>query len=394
MRGASLRITAFAALFVTFAVVPLGGQQVAVSVMGTVRDAASGQTISTVSVLLDDVIITMTDERGTFHIPELRADSSHVRLVFRRIGYATTARDILIPDDRTSINVDVLLPRSATGLEQIIIEGERIALTNPGLEGFYQRREEGFGRYLTQDQIERRMGKDLTPQLRQVGVNVGLVDLRDPFATVPLPGCIVAYLDGIRLMDLSTINQTVPPIRLAAIEAYLDQNFTRLPREFVPLGSCGVILFWSRKPNQPSPVELGVYVASQEGNGRTGKVVGGQLVFPVRRGMSSLQLHAAFDMRLGDRGDRWHTFASLTFRPFGYSSPWYAGGGVALAKREEVLGTGSSGDMEAHYTLVTGLFARLANLRPFVEFRVLDFLQPSKIWVLPVIGLSYRIPAL
>ncbi len=383
--------------FVIASIAPpaLDAQHRTIAVSGRVRDARSGEPVVAVSVLFDSVIVAATDETGRFQTPELQVGDPTVLLFFRRIGYATTVREIEVPELGAVVQVDVTLAPSPTGLEQIVVAGERVVLTNPGLAGFYERRELDFGRYLTEEEIDRSKGYDLAPQLRRLRVPIGLADLRDPFGKPTFRQCYIAYLDGIRLMDLSTIDQWVPASHLAAIEFYGDERYHRLPGEFIPVGPfdeiCGVILFWSKAPRRPSPVEFGGHLSAQlAGDRGGGQFVGGRIVIPVRGALSTLQLRAAFDARLGDAGDRWRAFINVTLRPLGYSSPWYAGTGFALVKPDSDFGSEDGGNIEPHHTVVTGLRIRWGKLRPFLELQVLDPLRPTQAAAFSFLGVSYR----
>ena len=242
-RTAARCLLSISVAFVIASIAPLAldAQQRTIAVSGRVRDARSGEPVVAVSVLFDSVIVAATDETGRFQTPELQVGDPTVLLFFRRIGYATTVREIEVPELGAVVQVDVTLAQSPTGLDQIVVAGERVVLTNPGLAGFYERRELDFGRYLTEEEIDRSKGYDLTPQLRRLRVPIGLADLRDPFGKPTFEQCIIAYLDGIRLMDLSTINQWVPASHLAAIEFYGDERYHRLPGEFIPVGPFGEI---------------------------------------------------------------------------------------------------------------------------------------------------------
>lgn len=378
-------------------------QQRTITVTGRVRDAVSGEPVPAVSVMHRGVAVTTTDEKGSFEIPALTVDTSYVTLVFRRIGYAATAKEAAVSPAQTSLSVDALLPRSSVGLDAVVVEGDSVVLTNPGLAGFYRRREEGFGRYLTQEEIRRSIGPDLTPQLRRLGLDTEAFArhgrspmsraMREPSAR-SLPACMIAYLDGVRFIDLSTINETLPALELAAVEAYTDQNYSRLPPEFVPPGSypdqvCGVILFWTRNPDRASPLEIALHLAGTTVHDAGASFFGGTLRFPLRAGADALSANASFTMRLHGRGDRWRGFVSLTGNPLGPSAPWYvgAGGGVVNGLIEDSP-TASTG-LRIQYAAVTGLYAPLGDVRPRLEIRVLDFFSSSDVDVLWLLGLGY-----
>jgi len=374
--------------------VDVEAQRRTVTMSGIVRDASSGEPIAAASVIFDSLVVAATNEAGTYQTPELSIASESFTLVFRRIGYASSAQDVVVPDTGASLQVDVTLFPAPTNVERIVVQGERVAIANPGLVGFYERREQGFGRYLTGDEIARIGGMDLTNHLRRLRIRARPRDLRDPFARTEFSPCYVAFVDGIRLLDLTTINEWVPANSLGGIEVHRVDEVGVLPGEFLapPPPGCqdtaGIIMFWSKVQREPSPFEFGVHFGGLHGGeaSGTGRYIGASFITRVRSGDSPVRLQMNTNVRTGGVGDAWQVFANLTTRPFGRRSPLYGGMGTGVSKRDVMASDLDGESIAAHHSVLAGLSFDLGAFRPFVEAQLLDPLQTSR----TAIGLMLR----
>ena len=364
MRPLRMRMVCLCGVLVVVGSIPptLYAQERSVRVIGSMTDAISLVPIERVSVLYRGSVVTMTDNAGRFETPPLSIEGGQLVLLFQRIGYGPLAQLIDVPPLRTEIHLQLSMDQVPTTLEEIVVEGERVVIRNPGLIGFYNRREEGFGRYLTQAEIDRAKSFDLTPYMRRLRTPVGCG------ARMPL----AVYLDGIRMPSLDVANEMVPPSLLGGIEVYRDERKEQLPPEFTPAGpTCGVVLLWTRDPKGPSPVEVGShYGARLTGGGGTVGFLGGRIIFPLKARPSTLHLQVGFEATLERSIDRWYFSLSPALRPLASVSSWYVGTGVVLAKRD--FGFGDAVNLKAHHVLLTGLDLSVGPLRPFLELRLLD----------------------
>jgi hypothetical protein len=250
---------------------PVLAQTGGITVSGMVRDASSGEPIVAATVILDSLVVAVTNEAGSYEAADLTVTSRNFSLLFRRIGYASSTQDVVVPDTGLALEVSVTLFPTPTNVERIVVRGERVAVANPGLVGFYERREQGYGRYLTDEEIERIGGFDLTNHLRRLRIRPQTRDLQDPFARTEFSECFVAFVDGIRLMDLTTINEWVPASSLGGIEVHRVDEVGQLPGEFIapPPPGCqqtaGIIMFWSKVLREPSPFEVGFHIGGFHG---------------------------------------------------------------------------------------------------------------------------------
>ena len=357
-------------------------QERSVRVIGSMTDAISLVPIERVSVLYRGSVVTTTDNAGRFATPPLSIEGSQLVLLFQRIGYGPLAQLIQVPPLSTEVHLQLSMEQVPTTLEEIVVEGERVAIRNPGLIGFYNRREEGFGRYVTQAEIDRAQGFDLTSYMRRLRA----ISVRRCNSLRPL----VLYVDGIRFPSPDVVNRAIPPAILGGVEVYMDERVERLPQELIPPGPhCGVMLFWTRDPKGPSPVEVGShYGARLTGGGATVGFLGGRIVFPLRALPSTLHLQVGFDATLENSIDRWYFSLIPALRPLASISPWYVGTGIVLAKRD--FGFGDEVNLEAHHVLMTGLDLPVGPLRPFLELRLLDPARGSGAEVFVFSGVNLR----
>jgi len=360
---------ALVAVGVSLCVGNMEAQPTMLTVSGRVTSEASGNGIFGVSVMFGGEVVTATDQDGLYEF-QLPVAATRVDIAFRRIGFRphVEARDV--SSEIAALTVDVVLVPVPTVLEEITVDGRRITIRNPGLVGFYERRELGYGRYLTEEEIDRALGFDMSNLFRRLRFPAGC-DRFTPF---------VVYLDGVRVMDmpngadgtrsaLQVVNSIVAPAQVGGIELYADERSSQLPREFIPAGPyCGVAMFWTRQPKPPSGATLTVHLGSLVGrSGSSRFAVGGGFGFPLRSG-SSLSFGADGQVPLERSADRWRVFIQATGRPVGIDNPWYIGVGAAIIKPNST----SVSSVEASPMIVTGLEFFDSGLTPFLELRILD----------------------
>lgn len=151
--------------------VPSAAQDETASMRGTIVDAATGRPVSGVMVYIpDEEARYTTGADGRFHLWGI-AQGSHM-LLMRKIGYTPRGfRFVLSENHLGEINLGELsLAQQATQLEEVIVEGRE---GGARLEGFYRRSRQGFGSFVTREDIERGQPRTSTDLLRMVpGVQV------------------------------------------------------------------------------------------------------------------------------------------------------------------------------------------------------------------------------
>ena len=223
-------------------------------IIGVVRDVASGKAVPDVVVNVPSLgRVATSDLDGLFRMGEL-APGSH-EVVFTHLGYGRRVDTVTVVGGRVS-RVDVGLAVEAIELTpiEVTVERQDFALQRVG---FYEREEDGWGKFLDREDIELWHPIDLTDALiRFPGVKI-VHDPRMPsrrYLLIRRAGveCFPAvYLDGI-LMHVggssapAGINDIIDPIAVAGVEVY--RSSAGMPPQYWGTGSfCGVVLIWSRR---------------------------------------------------------------------------------------------------------------------------------------------------
>ncbi|MBA2668917.1 MAG: TonB-dependent receptor [Gemmatimonadetes bacterium] len=244
---------------------------------GIILDDSSGQPIAGAQVELLDVRnrrvgTTLSDPLGVFLIPSARAGVYSFRA--NRLGYrgTTTPRFRLVQHD--TMDVEIRLDTEAVLLAPLEVTARSRLRVSPVLEGFYYRKERGFGSFITREEIESRSPFYLTDVLTMIpGVRLGPSTGRGGrhvymVRSIQRGECPVQiYLDGFlvnrplsarTLSDSTstsnqyahnlefTIDDVVSPSAVEGIEIY--RGLSDVPAEFGGHDArCGVIVIWTRR---------------------------------------------------------------------------------------------------------------------------------------------------
>lgn len=139
-----------------------------------------------------------------------------------------------------AVSLDRPLPR----LDAVVVTAPRRTFTD--VTGFEQRRRSGWGRYVTREDIMRRMPQRVQFMLEGLpGVQVGGGGQVRMTRSLGL-GCTAAvFVDGMFLQgfDLNMID----PMTVYGVEVYRSANDT--PPQFMPpaRGACGAVVIWTRR---------------------------------------------------------------------------------------------------------------------------------------------------
>ena len=230
---------------------------------GVVTDSVSGEPIAQVLVSVNGEQMAVTAADGTFDIAVDVPGADPDMITFRRIGYVEVTREVRVGGDRPTVFLPVSLPPLPVELAEIVVEGERV-LVSAKLKntGFYERRERGRGRFLTEEDLDRFAPRVVTDVVQRVsGINyfppsrgnVGLVGYIE-FSRASLPCKMgrsppTVYVDGFLLIDAfyNNVNDllTLDVSNVAAMEFY--NGASEVPPEFNRMGSaCGVIVIWTK----------------------------------------------------------------------------------------------------------------------------------------------------
>jgi hypothetical protein len=197
------------------------------------------------------LLSTESNSTGNFRVAVPRAGWYSLRV--ERFGYASASSDTLKIGARENVEVSIRLSVTAIRLEPLLVV-ERRRESRPRSE--FERRSEsgrrsGLGVFITREALE----STSSPSVTGVLARVPLLGLRGDVAPISFSqgGCTpTLYLNGARFqLGRATLDDLILPGTLEGIEIY--RNRTEMPREFVGIGHCGAIVFWTRmgEPGEP-----------------------------------------------------------------------------------------------------------------------------------------------
>lgn len=230
-----------------------------------------GRSIAGAELTVDGTAIRgVTDERGEIRFTAVRGGPATVRV--RRLGFQPSSIDVLV-DQRVPVTSIVTLSPIAQRLAPIVVKGG----TNytGRMAGFYQRRDLGIGHFVSREKLERDNPSQLTDVFRRIP-GVQITSTRFIRNAVRFRGnsgqCWpLVWLDGAPLPTAEFDLDFLAPSSIEGIEVY--SGVSQIPPQFMGsrgMGSCGVIVVWSRegerrqkKPKKPvTATQLAEMVAS------------------------------------------------------------------------------------------------------------------------------------
>jgi TonB family protein len=215
------------------------------SVTAVVRDT-SGAGISGAQVGIAGTDIQgYTDADGHLRLGPIAPGPA--RLTVRRLGFRATTSDVTIAASGATLDT-VQLTEVAHRLDPITVRGS-VKTFNGRLAGFYQRRSQGFGRFITREQIVKSDATRLSdlfrtiPGARLVSTSTiqNAVRMRGATSCPPL-----LWLDGTPAATAEYNLDTIDPLSVDAIEIYNGPS--EVPLQFKPpmdVQACGAIVIWS-----------------------------------------------------------------------------------------------------------------------------------------------------
>jgi len=241
----TLRVWVFLFLSLGIALPPSAAAQ---TVEGRILDAQTGEPIRAGVIRLRSslgsvVNQTESDSLGAYSVtaPSLGLYSLHVTA----LGYRSTPTLQFDVGAGAPTSVDVLLEPEPIELDSLAVEAEG-RRTIPHLErsGFYQRMDEGFGQFITPEEIEERHPRYFADLLRDVaGLRVDQVGfLRWPQRCRGVTSHV--WLDGMRTDWRAPLSQYVSIDEIEAVEVYIGA--ARVPLQWGGLEGQCVILIWTK----------------------------------------------------------------------------------------------------------------------------------------------------
>jgi hypothetical protein len=184
----------------------------------------------------------ITDDEGRFIIPDVRPILDTVQIQY--FGFTPSETTIQLEPGRVTDAV-FLLSQSVLEVAELKVEIRR---TMSGkMRGFEERRQKGFGYFITPEQIERRQPQRSSDILRGIpGVTVGASQPTGPapvyFSRGSSGRCEPKiYLDGQPMAGMAFDDITA--MDLMAIEIY--KGATQMPAQWAT-GSCGLLVVWTK----------------------------------------------------------------------------------------------------------------------------------------------------
>ena len=231
------------------ALASLASAQSVGAISGTIRDSA-GAPIPGVDVMIVALRShARSDSAGVFRFAGVPTGKKEIR--FRRFGFEPKSMDAVVALGETLALAIVLTP-FATEIEGMTVE--ELSRRRQILSDFFDRRERGFGHFITRDQIEKRNPMNLSDMLRMVpGARLipnragGTSTLRFARATMGRDCPPQYWVDGVKTYALN-IDDIVPQ-DVEGIEIY--SGASTVPPQFnTKEGTtiCGVVLIWTRIP--------------------------------------------------------------------------------------------------------------------------------------------------
>jgi hypothetical protein len=224
----------------------------------SVRDSL-GRSIAGAELLVEGTGVRgVTDERGEIRFTAVRGGPATVRI--RRLGFQPMAIDVIV-DQRVPATSIVTLTPIAYRLAPIVVKG---GMNYTGrMAGFYQRRDLGIGHFVSREKLEHDNPTQLTDVFRRLpGVQITSTRfIRNAIRFRGNGGSCwpLVWLDGAPLPTAEFDLDFLAPSSIEGIEVY--SGISQIPPQFMGsrgLGSCGVIVVWSRegerrqkKPKKP-----------------------------------------------------------------------------------------------------------------------------------------------
>ena len=216
-------------------------------IVGTVRDS-TGAGIAGAELSVEGSSATATsNEQGLFRLTGLPGGTLSVRA--RRLGFRPATVEVVVEPGATR-SLGITIGRVAQQLSPVVVRGARRRGTGE-FGGFYERRSDGFGHFITRAQIELRHPTEVTDMLRQVP-GVRLVSTRMIGYAVRIRGAPgncppQFFMDGLRLGAGEFDINSLDPASVEGIEIYTTAN---VPAQFMSspfVHTCGTVVIWTRR---------------------------------------------------------------------------------------------------------------------------------------------------
>jgi hypothetical protein len=237
---------------------------------GAVTGDSLGAPIGGAEVMLPALHRSVTtSERGAFEIRDL--PSGTYLLTVRRVGFVPWEDSVTLTADQ-AVTRTIVLRAQAAVLDSVRVTGSSPTYISPLLRGFEERRHQGFGHFVTEDELRKQEGHSLgsvidryVPGLQHVyeGPAIYIASGRKMGSAGPVflhrseqrEMCWVSvYIDGVLIYDASRTDPSVKPPdfshmstdTFAGVEFYAG-GATMPPQFNATSSGCGTLLLWTRE---------------------------------------------------------------------------------------------------------------------------------------------------
>lgn len=210
---------------------------------GTVASSRSGKPIQGARVSIPELEYgDITDGQGTFTMQGLPPGVYDVRVHY--FGYTTNQRPIRLRPGRVT-TATFMLERDVLKVADLKVEVKKPE-PRDRMSGFKRRMKQGFGEFITREQIQERGPRNTSDLFRNIpGVEVG----RLTYGRAPILMSRGArtceptlFLDGVLTRDFKVDN--IDPEAIQGIEIY--RRISETPPQFQGASGCGVIVIHTR----------------------------------------------------------------------------------------------------------------------------------------------------
>jgi len=221
---------------------------------GRVLEGSTGNPIDGAEVQLNGNVVAVSGEDGRFRVSRVPIVWGSNQILVGRLSYLYETTELWIADPNETFELSITLHPRPIEVAGVVVEGDRTLLVyGRRMEPFYERRESGFGDFITRLEIEEQNPVDITDLFRGMpGVILlgGQIQFSRTLGLGISKGCRspLIYLDGLFVGGSDSyvgLNELLIPDHVEAIEVYKGPSQT--PPQFRRPGSaCGVIVIWTR----------------------------------------------------------------------------------------------------------------------------------------------------
>ncbi|MEJ7809496.1 MAG: carboxypeptidase regulatory-like domain-containing protein [Gemmatimonadaceae bacterium] len=182
----------------------------------------------------------MTNDRGRFVFTG--AAGSEYYFFVRQLRFEARMERVTVTPGDTVRPAFIMVPLSATVLEAVEIRARR---QSQRLGGFERRRRAGWGRYITQEEIDARGAIATVDLVRRMGIPLSTLgsELIPISFRMGTPCAMQIVVDEFRMYPPVSMSMLPPPREIAAIEVY--RGMGGVPAQY-GANACGTVLIWTR----------------------------------------------------------------------------------------------------------------------------------------------------